>query len=198
MKISEVTPSFGPSEGGTLLTIKGTGFYDSSGKKFKFESPLGEREMGAVWDRREKCFTCKTPPKSWFMGNKTPSEHVVEDSLEAKTKIRLTLNGQDWIWIGYFEYYDPVVERMSYDLDFGEGLGEEEKLTKLQEKEELPIKPEDPEELKKYQIEEDKKMEEEKELFESSYQRCGTIFYIYGNNFKDSNVISLPIFSLLK
>jgi hypothetical protein len=156
---------------------------------------LGEREMDAVWNRKEKCFTCKTPPKSWFIRNKNPSDNIIEDSLEARTKIRLTLNGQDWTWIDYFEYYDPIVERMSYDLDFGEGLTEEEKQTKLMEREEILIPPEDPEELKKYQAEQEKKLEEDKELFESSYQRCGTIFYIYGHNFKESNVIIGLMFS---
>jgi len=186
--ITEVTPLFGPSEGGTLLTIKGTGFYDSTGKKFKFESSLGEREMDAVWNRKEKCFTCKAPPKSWFIRNRGSSTGIMEDSSETRIKIRLTLNGQDWIWIGYFDHYDPIVERMSYDLDFGEGLTEEEKQAKLIKREEIPIPPENPEELKKYQAELEKKLEEDKELFESLYQRCGTIFYIHGRDFRDSNV----------
>eukprot|EP00826_Nyctotherus_ovalis_P018738 TRINITY_DN15650_c0_g2_i7.p1 TRINITY_DN15650_c0_g2~~TRINITY_DN15650_c0_g2_i7.p1 ORF type:complete len:208 (+),score=35.18 TRINITY_DN15650_c0_g2_i7:501-1124(+) len=149
--------------------------------------------MGAVWDRHKKCFTCKTPPKSWFIANQSSSEGQAENPSEAKTKIRLTLNGQDWIWVGYFEYYDPVVDRMSFDLDFGEGMTEEEKQAKLLEREEVTV-PEDPEELKKYLAEEEKRIEEEKELFESSYQRCGTVFYIHGKNFKDSNVgIVLPV-----
>lgn len=181
VRIAELAPGFGISEGGTVITVRGTGFYDSSGKKFKFESKTGEREMAAVWDRKEKAFTCKSPPAAWLLGDdRSPNA--------AKLKLSLTLNGQDWICAGTFEYYDPVVERMSYDLEFGEGMGQEEKAKKLGEEEPLPEEPPILDGAKK--AEEQAKIAEETELFTTAYKRTGTVFYMWGTNFKKSNVLS--------
>lgn len=186
--ISEVTPKFGPTEGGTIIIVKGTGFYDSGGKKFKFESEFGEREMAAAWDRKEKCYTCKSPPISWFFSGKSPSESMLAKVKESQIKLRLTLNGQNWIWVGYFEYYDPAVERLSYDLQFGEGLTEEEAKKKWLEEESVPPLLTDPEELKNYQEEEKQRIDEETEEFSTVYRRTGTRFYIWGSKFRKSSV----------
>ena len=167
-----------------MITVKGTGFYDSSGKKFKFESEFGEREMAAAWDRKEKCFTCKSPPISWFFSGKNPSPEALAKVKETPIKLRLTLNGQNWIWVGYFEYYDPIVERMSYDTGFGEGMSEEVKNVKWVEEEQLPQKPIDP----AAEAELLKKVEEENEEFSTVYKRTGTKFYVWGSKFRKSNV----------
>lgn len=187
MEITDFTPTFGPSEGGTILTIKGTGFYDSSGKKVKFESKTGEREMAVAWDRKGKCFTCKSPPAIWLLGDK---------NTEDKLKLSLTLNGQDWICAGTFEYYNPTIERMSYDLEFGEGISQEERTKRWNEEEPLPEGLPEPDEAKK--AEEQAKIAEETELFETTYKRTGTIFYIWGKQFKKSNVSHLSSNRLLK
>ena len=117
--------------------------------------------MAAAWDRKEKCYTCKSPPLAWFFSGKSPSNSVLAKAKESPIKLRLTLNGQNWIWVGYFEYYDPIVDRLSYDLTFGEGLGEEEAKKKWTEEEPVPPVPTDPEELKTYEAEQKKKAEEE-------------------------------------
>ncbi len=169
--------------------MKGTGFYDSSGKKFRFESEFGEREMAAAWDRKERCFTCKSPPISWFFSGKTPSAEALAKLKETQIKLRLTLNGQNWIWVGYFEYYDPIIERMSYELNFGEGLSEDEKVKKWLEEELLPVPPADPEERKKFDAEQEKRITEENEEFGTIYKRTGTKFYIWGAKFKKTQVL---------
>lgn len=188
VSITDVTPKFGPTEGGTVLTVKGNGFYDSSGKKFKFETEFGEREMAAAWDRKERCFTCKSPPISWFFSGKNPAPEALEKLKNSQIKLRITLNGQNWIWVGYFEYYDAIITRMSYDTGFGEGMTEEEKKKKWLEEEPLPPKPADPEELKNLEAENAKKAEEENEEFNTTYKRTGAIFYIHGQKFRKSNV----------
>jgi len=174
--ITNLRPTFGPSEGGTVLTIKGTGFYDSSGKKVKFESKNGEREMTAVWNRKEKAFTCKSPPAIWLLGDKE----------ESKLKLNLTLNGQDWIFAGTFEYYEPTIERMSYDFELTE-MNQEERMKRWNEEEPLPEEEPKLDETKK--AEKQAKIIEDTELFESTYKRSGTIFYIWGDQFKKSNVL---------
>lgn len=186
--ISDLNPKFGPSEGGSIVTVKGTGFYESGGRKFKFESDFGEREMAAAWDRKEKCYTCKTPPLSWYFGGKSPTNDMLAKAKENPVRLRLTLNGQNWIWVGYFEYYDAVIERLSYDSQFGEGLTEEEVKKKWVEEEQIPPLPTDPEALKTQQEEEKKKIEEENEEFTTAYKRCGTRFYIWGTKYRKSSV----------
>lgn len=198
--ITDAYPKFGPVEGGTTITVKGTGFYDSGGKKFKFETTNGEREMSAAWDRKEKCFTCKTPPISWYFQGKSPSNSLLQKTKESQIKLSLTLNGHDWIFVGYFEYYDPIVDRLAYDLGFGEGLPEAEIAKKWIEEEVLPLLPTDPEELKNLQAEEQKKAAEENEEFSTLYRRSGTRFYILGKNFKKCSVsqLSFILIRLLK
>jgi hypothetical protein len=172
--ITALEPTFGPAEGGTVLMIKGTGFYDSSGKKVKFESRSGEREMTTVWDRKEKAFTCKTPPAIWLLGDKE----------ENKLKLSLTLNGQDWICAGTFEYYETIIERMSYDFELNE-VSQEERMKRWSEEEPL-LEEQELYEVKK--AEEQAKITEDTQIFESTYKRTGTIFYIWGHHFKRSNV----------
>lgn len=191
MSVTDATPKFGSSEGGTAITVKGTGFYDSGGKKFKFESEFGEREMAAAWDRKERCYTCKSPPISWFFSGKSPSNDTLAKAKENPIKLRLTLNGQNWIWVGYFEYYDPIVERLAYDLTFGEGIPEEEASKKWQEEEPLPPVPADPEELKTMESEQQKKVQEENDEFSTVYRRTGTKFYIHGAKFRKTNAIKV-------
>lgn len=189
MSITDINPKFGPSEGGSIITVKGTGFYDSGGKKFKFESEFGEREMNASWDRKEKVYTCKTPPLSWYFGGKSPTNEMLAKAKENPVKLRLTLNGQNWIWVGYFEYYDAIVDRLSYDLTYGEGLTEEEANKKWLEEQPLPPLLTDPAALKAQQDEEQKKIEEENEEFATTYRRTGTKFYIWGSKFRKSAVL---------
>ena len=145
--------------------------------------------MAASWDRKQKCFTCKSPPISWFFSGKKPTQEALDKLKQSQIKLSLTLNGQNWMWVGHFRYYDPAIERMAYDFDFGENMTEEEKAKKWLEPEPLPEKPEDPEELKKFEIEETKKIEEETETFNTTYRRAGSIFYIYGHDFRDTGVI---------
>lgn len=149
--------------------------------------------MAAAWDRKEKCYTCKSPPLSWYFGGKSPSNEMLAKAKENPVKLRLTLNGQNWIWVGYFEYYDAAIERMSYDQQFGEGLTPEEIDKKWLEEEPIPALPTDPEALKTFQGEEQKKIEEENEEFTTIYKRCGARFYIWGNKFRKSSVKIIKI-----
>jgi hypothetical protein len=194
--IADLNPKFGPSEGGSIITVKGNGIYESGGRKFKFESEFGEREMAAAWDRKEKCFSCKSPPLTWYFGGKSPSNDMLAKAKENPVKLRLTLNGQNWIWVGYFEYYDPIIERLSYDSQFGEGLTEEEANKKWLSEEPLPAALADPEAQKTQEEEDKKKMDEENEEISTVYKRCGAKFYIWGNKYRKTPVFLAYLFSI--
>ena len=68
IKIKEITPSIGASEGGTIISIKGKGLYDSANKKIKFLVEGGERVVAATWNRKEKSLNCIVPPLLWLFG----------------------------------------------------------------------------------------------------------------------------------
>lgn len=144
--------------------------------------------MAAAWDRKEKTYTCKSPPISWYFGGKSPSSGALAKAKETPVKLKLTLNSQNWIWVGYFEYYDPIVERLSLDSQFAEEMPEEEVKKKWLEEEPLPPVPTNPEELKTYEAETQKKMEEENEEVATIYKRTGARFYILGSKFRKSPV----------
>ena len=141
--------------------------------------------MPATWDRKERIFSCKAPPLSWYVGGKAVVPETLEKIKESSVKILLTLNAQDWIYAGNFEYYDPMIERLAWDsnAELDEGT-EEEKKAKWLAEEQLAVVPTDPEELKEYEDEMKKKIEEENEEIENVFKRAGNRFYIYGKKFR--------------
>lgn len=54
IKIKEIVPPNGPSEGGTNLKLSGEGMYDSTIKRIKFSTEKCTREVAATWDRKSK------------------------------------------------------------------------------------------------------------------------------------------------
>lgn len=55
VNIKAIEPAFGPSEGGTIIRLIGSGMYDSSIKRLKFISAKnGIREVPAIWERKRK------------------------------------------------------------------------------------------------------------------------------------------------
>jgi hypothetical protein len=145
--------------------------------------------MAATWDRKEKTYSCKSPPISWYFGGKSPTAGMLAKVKENPVKLRLTLNGKEWIWVGYFEYYDPVVDRLCYYTPGPDEGTEEEIQKKWVEEEAIPPVPADPEELKALETEAQKKAEEENEEIATTYRRTGTRFFILGSKFRKTPVL---------
>ena len=144
LQIHSAEPSMGMSEGGTIIKIKGTGLYDSQGKKFKFQTEYGEREVPATWDRKEKSMSCIVPPLTWLFGGATPTPQMIDTVLSSAATVMFTLNSQQWSQAINFKYLDPLFERMSYELEFGEGLSPQEKEEEWAKEEPMVVPPIDP------------------------------------------------------
>ena len=56
-----IKPHCGPSSGGTLVTIIGTGFSDTSKQSVRFTLKKYSMEVGCTYDQNNEAFFCKTP-----------------------------------------------------------------------------------------------------------------------------------------
>lgn len=113
------------------MKILGDGLYDAPGKKVKFLSEIGEIQVLANWDRKEKMITCNVPPLSWMFNGQEPSSDMLESAKGTPVGVYLTLNGQEWIYTADFKYHDVTLERVSYEHDFKGVLDEEVSLSYL-------------------------------------------------------------------
>ena len=79
IQIKKISPSFGPSVGGTNIEIHGRGLYDAGVKKIKFRTCDGkcERIVAADWDRKAKALRVTVPPLSWLYNEQQEEEERV-------------------------------------------------------------------------------------------------------------------------
>ena len=61
MRTISVQPNYGPSIGGTLISLIGTGFADSGKQSLKFRFANKEIEIGLNYDHQTESFNCMTP-----------------------------------------------------------------------------------------------------------------------------------------
>ena len=186
VNISEILPAFGPSEGGTTISLIGTGLYDSPIKRIKFLTDKGVREVTATWERKRKAIGCVVPPLTWLFGGQDVTEELIQEVFKSGVKVSLTFNNQEWIHVPDFRYHDVSVNRVAYASNFAEEIESEEEKQKLWIAEE-PIQQAPPgaseEEIKKFEEEKAKRIAEEKEEVQTVAKRSGTRMYIYGSNF---------------
>jgi hypothetical protein len=190
VKIERIEPNLVPSEGGTKLTIIGTGMYDSSQKKIRIYTDKGTREIAGVFEP-DKNITCKIPPLTWLFGGEDVSPETIEETLNQDVRIDLTLNGIEWIQAMSFRYHDVKIARVTFATGFGEGLDEEAKKAAWLAEDVIPPPPEvapTPEELAKKAEEEKAKIAEEAEEVLNMAKRFGTKMYVYGDNFVKSKM----------
>jgi hypothetical protein len=102
----------GASEGGTIISIKGKGLYDSANKKIKFLVEGGERVVAATWNRKEKSLNCIVPPLLWLFGGQDIPESELEAIKAKKVEVYLTFNRQEWIIADTFKFHDSELKRL--------------------------------------------------------------------------------------
>lgn len=182
IRIKEVNPPMGPSEGGTSLRLVGSGLYDSTIKRLKFTTESGNREVQATWERKHKSIGCVVPPLTWLFGGEEVPEDVVQKVIESGVKVSLTFNNQEWIDVPDFKYHDLSIKHIVYVENFAEDAQTEEEKHKLwvsEEPIEHPPAEATEEEAAKWREEREKKFGEEKE----EAKRINAKMYIYGTNF---------------
>jgi hypothetical protein len=183
--ITEVQPALGPSEGGTQIRLVGLGLYDSPIKRIRFSTPSGIREVTATWERKRKAIGCVVPPLTWLFGGEEVQQEVIDDILKSGVSMALTFNNQEWIQAPDYRYHDASVTRIAYVTAFSEEIESEEEKQKLWLAEEAP--PQAPaeateDEIKKWEEEQAKKVEDENEEVNTVSKRFGSKMYIYGAN----------------
>lgn len=187
VQIKQICPNLGPSEGGSLIYLKGSGLYDSRVKRVRFEACGEVRDVSAKWQRKETAISCVVPPLTWLFGGEEVSEEVIEKTKAEDIKVTLTLNGQEWIDCPGFKFHDAVVERLEYVHNFGEDIEDEEEKEKAWLAEEAIPKPpaelETEEDIQKWKDEQKAAADESTEEAQTTARRAGFKFYIYGQNF---------------
>jgi hypothetical protein len=186
VRITEISPPIGPTEGGTLIKLQGTGMYDSSIKKLKFATPKGIRMVAANWERKDKSISCVVPPLKQLFKNRELSDQELKEIIDSGVKLSLTFNNQEWIDVPQYKYHDISVTRIAYVTNFAEDIESEEEKEKLW-KSEQPIEEAHAEateeEIKKWEEERLKRSEEEREETRTVAKRIGARLYIYGKDF---------------
>ena len=101
----------------------------------------------------------------------------------------MTLNNQEWIPAGSFNYHDLKLTRLAYVHNFGEQFPEEEREERWFAEEPIEADPEDmtEDEIKKRDDERTKKEQDESEEVQTLAKRKGYKMYIYGKNFRKAN-----------
>ena len=66
IQIQNFSPHNSMSEGGAVIKIEGSGFFDTIHKKIKIFSEFGERLIDVSWDKAEKLFSFISPPITWL------------------------------------------------------------------------------------------------------------------------------------
>jgi len=186
VRITEIQPPLGPTEGGTVLRFKGTGLYDSTIKKIKFSIGKNSKTISANWERKDKSIYCTVPPLTKLFKNKELSEEEVQEIASSGVKISVTFNNQEWAEVPEFKYHDIKVGRLSYVTAFAEEVEteeEKEKLWRSEEPIEQPPSEATEEELKKIEEEKLKKIADETEEVHTVAKRIDAKMYIYGDNF---------------
>ena len=107
IKIDCIEPNISSIEGGTIMKIKGNGFFDSVTKKAKISSVFGERFTDLQWERNEKILLLVTPPLSWITSNEEMFKNTkFQEIYENFTfDVKITLNNIDWIDTGNYKYF---------------------------------------------------------------------------------------------
>lgn len=186
VKIREIEPAYGPSEGGSSLKLIGTGLYDSPIKRLRFKTDRGVREVTATWERKRKAIGCVVPPLTWLFGGQEVTDELTQEVLKSGVHVSLTFNNQEWIPVPDFRYHDISVTGLAYVNNFAEEIESEEERQKLWLSEEplhLPDGDATEEEIKKFEEEKAKRLAEEKEEVQTTSKRFGAKMFVYGTDF---------------
>lgn len=129
IKDPSIEPNISSVEGGTIMKILGSGFFDSVTKKARIScSNYEDRFTDLQWDRNEKILLLVTPPLSWIVNDDESLKNLKNKEIYEKFVflVDVTLNNIDWIRVGEYRYLDPIVNRISY-TGFPEGVFDKDK-----------------------------------------------------------------------
>lgn len=114
--IDKMEPNISPIEGGLVMKILGTGFFDSVAKKAKISSTLGERYTDMHWDRNAKSLSLVSNPLIWICSEQDITKTIQPQELYENYNfdVHITMNNIDWIYAGVYKYCDPKITRISY------------------------------------------------------------------------------------
>ena len=139
IQITSVLPTNGTMEGGNVMKIYGSGFYDSNSKKAKMVSKYGEHQLELQYEKSDKSLRLQIPPISWVVGGETPTvEQVNYLQTTDMPQIDITLNGIEWSHVTKYLYINPSYKAIKAELEFGKDLPEEEAKHKWAAEEPLP------------------------------------------------------------
>ena len=61
IRVFQIEPKCGPSRGGTIIKIVGTGFVDSNKLRVRFSYGALSREVNCSFDHETRALVCRTP-----------------------------------------------------------------------------------------------------------------------------------------
>lgn len=107
IKVESIEPNISSIEGGTIMKIKGIGFFDSVAKKAKISSVFGDRYTDLQWERNDKILLLVSPPLAWITSNEEMFKHTkIQEIYENFVfNVKISLNNIDWIDAGSYKYF---------------------------------------------------------------------------------------------
>lgn len=116
ISVDKMEPNTSSIEGGLVMKVIGTGFFDSVTKKAKISSNLGERYSDLQWDRNAKSLNLVSNPLIWICNDEDVIKNITPNDLYENYNfdVHITMNNVDWIYAGFYKYCDPKITRIAY------------------------------------------------------------------------------------
>ena len=114
------------------------------------------------------------------------TEDTAKEVMASGVKVSFTFNNQEWVEVPDYKYHDTSVSRISYVENFAEEVESEEEKQNLwlaEEPIETPPAEATEEEIKKWEEDQAKRIEDETAETQATAKRIGAKLYIHGTNF---------------
>ena len=76
IRVYSIAPACGPSKGGTVISITGTGFVNSNKLRVRFTYGDLSQEVECQYNEKNQTLVCQTPKFEQLDGEKHPSVHL--------------------------------------------------------------------------------------------------------------------------
>lgn len=140
IQITSIIPNNGMLDGGNILKIYGSGFYDSNSKKARVSSKFGDHMLELRYEKSDKSLRLQIPPVSWIVKGEHPTNEQIEllQKKELPT-IEITLNGIEWTFVSKYLYMDPKYIGLKPEPDYGKDIPEEDANKQWNAPEPVPV-----------------------------------------------------------
>lgn len=186
--VDRLSPDITVNQGGTMISIFGSGFIDSQQKKLRLSNSRSQRIIDVKWEKDQEYYYFYTPPISWLSSREDDLTNAEMAEIAAEpVKVEITISGKDWIEIGQYSYYEPKLKQLLPGPVADKTLTEDT-IRENWTKPELIVNPLEglnEKDAEKKRVELEKKLKEDLLEIENVFRKPHALVYIEGEDFLD-------------